>query len=257
MALPAILSTVGRAATVGAGLLGLIATVFPRIFDIVDDSDYDGSDTDREAFGGQIFAALNLTGTADKQGKIGLAKAAEQFVRQAFAAPNNIATKTFRDALPYVLGAASQRTNLNSTFKVSPYITGTETSAVSDNNINATATLWMQLYQEGLQLDQSPEPGFQPAPTAGGVCGPGDMALFNPAESRFTPARHVQVTGPDGKPYWFGYRGRPVLWSGDLAAARRVDRVAKRVAKDMGYVIRRRSSRSYSSRTTTTRSRRT
>ena len=54
------------------------------------------------------------------------------------------------------------------------------------------------------------------------------------------PASTVQVQGPDGKIYWYGYLGQPILWSRDASTARRVGRIAKRVARDVGLTTRRR-----------------
>lgn len=65
--------------------------------------------------------------------------------------------------------------------------------------------------------------------TGSSVAAPGD--LFGAASERVRPLSKVPVTGPDGRLYWFGYLGRPVLFSGDLAAARRVGRVARRAAR--------------------------
>jgi hypothetical protein len=46
-----------------------------------------------------------------------------------------------------------------------------------------------------------------------------------------TATRFVQANPATGKPTWFGPLGTPILFSGDLAACKRVDRVAKRLAK--------------------------
>lgn len=64
----------------------------------------------------------------------------------------------------------------------------------------------------------------------GGGGGGGEL-FTEPREARPRPMRQVAVRGPDDRLYWFGYLGRPVLWSGDLAAARRVHRVARRAGR--------------------------
>ena len=74
--------------------------------------------------------------------------------------------------------------------------------------------------------------------TGGATAGASD--LFGTPTERVRPMRHVPVTGPDGRLYWFGYLGKPVLWGGDLSAARRVQRVARRAARG---TVRRRSVR--------------
>lgn len=45
-----------------------------------------------------------------------------------------------------------------------------------------------------------------------------------------TAQRHIKIS-PKGKPVWFGPIGNPILFTGDLAATRRVDKVAKRAAR--------------------------
>jgi len=66
----------------------------------------------------------------------------------------------------------------------------------------------------------------------GGLLGNGNGGeLFGTSAERVRPMRNVPVKGPDDRLYWFGYLGRPVLWSGDLAAARRVQRVARRAGR--------------------------
>jgi hypothetical protein len=48
------------------------------------------------------------------------------------------------------------------------------------------------------------------------------------AVQRVTPNREISVTGPNGKVYTWVYRGRPILYSGDLACARRVGKLLGR-----------------------------
>lgn len=64
-----------------------------------------------------------------------------------------------------------------------------------------------------------------------GLLGGNGGELFGATQERVRPLRSVPVEGPDGKLYWFGYLGKPVLWAGDLSAARRVQRVASRAAR--------------------------
>lgn len=66
-----------------------------------------------------------------------------------------------------------------------------------------------------------------------------------PGALRVTPLRRVAVPGPDGRLFWFGHLGSPVLFSGDISAARRVERVARRAARARGrrrpqFAVRRR-----------------
>ena len=53
----------------------------------------------------------------------------------------------------------------------------------------------------------------------------------NVGQRRATPVRFVQANPGTGKPTWFGPLGTPILFSGDLAACRRVERAAKRADK--------------------------
>lgn len=79
-------------------------------------------------------------------------------------------------------------------------------------------------------------------PTLGGVAAGGLAGLlgggnggelFATSPERVRPMRSVPVEGPDGRLYWFGYLGKPVLWGGDLSAARRVQRVARRASRGL------------------------
>jgi len=74
----------------------------------------------------------------------------------------------------------------------------------------------------------------------GGLLGGNGGELFGMTAERVRPMRNVPVRGPDDRLYWFGHLGKPVLWSGDLAAARRVQRVARRAGRSS---LRRRSVR--------------
>ena len=74
-------------------------------------------------------------------------------------------------------------------------------------------------------------------PYGGGYGGGGGGDLFRmggAASSRAYPANKTLVTGPDGRMYWFGYLGKPVLFSGDVAAARRVHKTVTKYAKFVG-----------------------
>jgi hypothetical protein len=116
----------------------------------------------------------------------------------------------------------------------------------------------LQTYLAGRNQPQGFAPALLPAlggvlgraalPTIAGAAGAGIAGLlggnggelFGETAERVRPLRHVPVEGPDGKLYWFGYLGKPVLWGGDLSAARRVQRVARRASRG---VARRRSVR--------------
>lgn len=57
-------------------------------------------------------------------------------------------------------------------------------------------------------------------------------ALFRPTATTIRPARVVVVPHPQtGAPTFFGHLGRPLLFSRDLSAARRVDRLARRARR--------------------------
>ncbi len=65
--------------------------------------------------------------------------------------------------------------------------------------------------------------------------GAGDLderaAFTDPIPGRCRPKAHVKENPCTGKEVWFTPRGRPLVFSGDMAACRRVDRVAKRLDK--------------------------
>lgn len=79
---------------------------------------------------------------------------------------------------------------------------------------------------------------------AGAGMAAGEAMMTGPGSLEGVEVRRgtFQVMGPDGRPRWYRHQGRPILWSGDLAAVRRVERVAKRAARVAGYVTRRRGS---------------
>jgi len=56
-----------------------------------------------------------------------------------------------------------------------------------------------------------------------GVCPP----LFVPTTSALRAVRMFRITNPsNGQDVWYRNAGRPILWSGDFAAVKRVRRVA-------------------------------
>ncbi len=69
---------------------------------------------------------------------------------------------------------------------------------------------------------------------SGGASTLDDSAAFtDPVPGSCRPKPHVKLNPCTGKGTWFVPRGRPLVYSGDLAACRRVDRVAKRLTKSM------------------------
>lgn len=56
-------------------------------------------------------------------------------------------------------------------------------------------------------------------------------AFTDPIPGRCRPKAHVKTNPCTGKGIWFVPRGRPLVFSGDLSAARRLDRVAKTLDK--------------------------
>lgn len=88
-------------------------------------------------------------------------------------------------------------------------------------------------------------PTLPSVPTVPGVVGQnGGAAMMMPgcptspfragstASARAVP--FVLVNPVSGRPVWFGPLGRPMLWSGDLAACKRVARVASRASRRLG-----------------------
>jgi hypothetical protein len=56
--------------------------------------------------------------------------------------------------------------------------------------------------------------------------------LFTPTRTSARPSSLVIVTNPvTGKPTFFKHAGRPILFSGDLRAAKRVQKIARRAAR--------------------------
>ena len=71
--------------------------------------------------------------------------------------------------------------------------------------------------------------GGSSMPTAGGGCPTSPFRAGGTASARAVP--FVLINPLSGKPVWFGPLGRPLLWSGDMSAMRRVRRVAGRAAR--------------------------
>lgn len=68
----------------------------------------------------------------------------------------------------------------------------------------------------------------------GGAATQDDAAAFtDPIPGSCRPKTHLKVNPCTGKATWFTPRGRPLVFSGDMAACRRVNRVAKRLNKAM------------------------
>jgi hypothetical protein len=66
----------------------------------------------------------------------------------------------------------------------------------------------------------------------GGAADLDESAAFtDPVPGRCRPKAHVKKNPCTGKGIWFVPRGRPLVFSGDLSAARRLDRVAKTLDK--------------------------
>lgn len=68
----------------------------------------------------------------------------------------------------------------------------------------------------------------------GGAATEDDAAAFtDPIPGSCRPKTHLKVNPCTGKSVWFTPRGRPLVFSGDLSACKRVNRVAKRLGKAM------------------------
>lgn len=52
--------------------------------------------------------------------------------------------------------------------------------------------------------------------------------------SRLAAQTHIQINPVTGSLTWFKPAGKPILWSGDLAATKRVARIAKRARRSRG-----------------------
>ncbi len=56
--------------------------------------------------------------------------------------------------------------------------------------------------------------------------------MYRYGQTRATPVREIQAVNPDtGKIGVWKYMGRPILYTGDLAACKRVQRISRRVAR--------------------------
>lgn len=75
---------------------------------------------------------------------------------------------------------------------------------------------------------------FQRFINSGGASSLDENAAFTDAvPGSCRPKAHVKVNPCTGKGVWFTPRGRPLVFSGDLSACKRVDRVTKRLTKAM------------------------
>jgi len=69
---------------------------------------------------------------------------------------------------------------------------------------------------------------------SGGAATESDLASFtDPVPGACRPKAHRKVNPCTGKSVWFTPQGRPLVFSGDLSACRRVSRVAKQLTKGM------------------------
>lgn len=60
----------------------------------------------------------------------------------------------------------------------------------------------------------------------------GQTTMFRYGDARVTPVREIQATNPKtGKIEVWKHMGRPLLYTGDLAACRRVSKISRRVAR--------------------------
>jgi len=83
-----------------------------------------------------------------------------------------------------------------------------------------------------------------------GVTGGGSSTALSPfsgcfksgpspaAAMRVSPCRELTATGPDGKQYTWVYRGRPVLYSGDVALVKKVQKVLRKHSRKAGVRFR-------------------
>jgi len=55
---------------------------------------------------------------------------------------------------------------------------------------------------------------------------------------RVSPCRELTAVGPDGKQYSWIYRGRPVLYSGDVALAKKVGKLLRKQSRKAGVRFR-------------------
>jgi len=74
-----------------------------------------------------------------------------------------------------------------------------------------------------------------------GAGDPMSGAFWAPTATGFRPISNIAMISPDGRIGVWNHAGRPLLWSKDLAAVKRVRRIAGKAASKLGGV--RRSSR--------------
>lgn len=68
----------------------------------------------------------------------------------------------------------------------------------------------------------------------GGATLAGLTSPFRATMAGAAPQAHVQANPVTGKTTWFKPAGRPILWSGDLTACRRVGKIATRARRSRG-----------------------
>ena len=81
------------------------------------------------------------------------------------------------------------------------------------------------MFNEALGLGDA----AMPTPVSAGC-----FRTYTPNAARVSPCKEIQAQGPDGRTYTWVYRGRPVLYSGDLATCRRVAKVLRRSVRKAG-----------------------
>lgn len=88
----------------------------------------------------------------------------------------------------------------------------------------------------GFQTAAFDIPGFDirsplAAQGMGGVGGLGSMTMFRPTMAGASAQTFMTANPVTGRTTWFRPAGRPILWSGDIACAKRVQKVARRAKK--------------------------
>lgn len=81
------------------------------------------------------------------------------------------------------------------------------------------------------------EQGGEQMANGGALVGPGAApgTIYRVVNQRLVPRRSFSILNPStGRFDWFKSAGRPILWSGDFAACKRVDRVARRARRARG-----------------------
>ncbi len=78
-----------------------------------------------------------------------------------------------------------------------------------------------------LQLPSFDIPGIDITPQGTAALG----RAFRPTAAGASAQRHLRINPVTGRATWFGPLGRPMLFSGDFAAKRRVEKIAGRAAR--------------------------